>query len=396
VFITLKKEPFKLKIFHTADWHLGKLIQNVYMTEDQAYIINQFLQQVEQEKPDVIIIAGDLYDRMIPPTEAVELLDRTLAHIVLKLQIPVLAIAGNHDSPGRLHFGSRIMTEAGLHLVGELSTTIHPVKLKDDDGEVHFYLIPFADPSKVRHLFADDTIQSHDDAMRAIMTQIQTTKDPNARHVIVGHAFVTPHGEKEENTSDSEKPLSIGGAEYVNAAHFSDIHYVALGHLHQAHHVGNERIRYSGSPLKYSISEENHNKGYLMVEIDGAGEIQVSHKPLQPRRNMRTVKGYIADIEKQVRDEDYIYVRLLDEQTVLAPMERVRAVYPNAMHVMRESSSVEMNQTSGYVENRAKMDPITLFKHFYSEMTDQEAAEDTVQLFVDTLDVVNRKEGDAQ
>ena len=207
-----------MKIFHTADWHLGKLVQGVYMTEGQRFILNQFIEIVKEERPDAIIIAGDLYDRAVPPTEAVALLDEVLEEIVLNLKIPVLAIGGNHDSPGRLNFARGLMEANGCYIVGQMTKEIKPVILNDAFGEVHFHLVPFADPSVVKHLHEDETISNHNDAMKKVTNSIRETLDKDARHVFVGHAFVTKHGESEENTSDSERPIAIGGAEYV-AAH---------------------------------------------------------------------------------------------------------------------------------------------------------------------------------
>src|SRR5690625_1501848 len=160
--------------------------------------------------------------------------------------------------------------------------------------------------------------------------------DPNARHVYVGHAFVTPYGEEEENTSDSERPLSIGGAEHVSATHFEHFHYTALGHLHRAHYVQHEHIRYAGSPLKYSISEEHHKKGYFVVDMDEHGKTKIEKRLLAPKRDLRTVEAYIDDILKYPMSEDYVLVKLIDETPVLSPMEKVRSVFPNAMHVERK------------------------------------------------------------
>src|SRR5690625_1209332 len=223
-----------MKIFHTADWHLGKIVQGVHMTEDQAYILDQFIKIVTEEKPDVIIIAGDLYDRAVPPAEAVHLLDDVLKRIILDLNIPVLAIAGNHDSPSRLDFASQILRDNGLYIVGKVDLAREPVLLHDKFGPVYFHLIPFADPSMVRHIFADESIRTHDLAMKKIIEHITTNYwDDSARHVFVGHAFVTPYGEEAEKTSDSELTLALGGAEFVNANHFAPFHYTALGHLHR-------------------------------------------------------------------------------------------------------------------------------------------------------------------
>ncbi|GIO24467.1 exonuclease SbcCD subunit D [Oceanobacillus sp. J11TS1] len=365
-----------MKLIHTADWHLGKLVQGVYMTEDQAYILDQFVERVEQESPDAVIIAGDLYDRAVPPVEAVDLLDKTLDRIIHQLGIPVIAIAGNHDSPGRIHFGSRLMKGKGYHIVGQLSKELEPVVLSDDFGEVHFHLIPYADPSVVKALFQEEDIRNHQDAMASLVHQMREKMDKQARHVFVGHAFVTPFGEIEENTSDSERPLSIGGAEHVDAHLFKDFHYTALGHLHQAHHVLKENIRYSGSILKYSLSEEHHQKGYLVVELDKNGSVQVEKKRLIPKREIRSVKMKMEDIYQQPRSEDYVFVQLLDEMPILSPMEKVRSIFPNAMHVERMRTTTGINNREENQAPKTSLSKMELFESFYQEMTDQEPSEE--------------------
>ncbi|MEK4092182.1 MULTISPECIES: exonuclease SbcCD subunit D [unclassified Viridibacillus] len=374
-----------MKIFHTADWHLGKLVQGVYMTEDQAYILQQFLADIDQEKPDVIIVAGDLYDRAVPPTEAVRLLDDIFAEIVLKRHIPLISIAGNHDSPGRLHFGSQLMKESGLHIVGNLDDKLSPVVLTDEFGEVHFHLIPYADPSQVRYVFDDDSIKTHQSAMKRITDELKKKMDPEKRHVFVGHAFVTSHGQEEENTSESERPLAIGGTECIDAALFEPFHYTALGHLHQAHFVLNETIRYAGSPLKYSISEENHKKGYLIVDVAEDGQVTIEKKLLQPRRDMRTVEDTIDNLLKSEVSEDYIYVKLLDDTPIISPMEKIRTVFPNAMHVERKMIHQNINGTEQLTISRQKMDDLTLFEAFYKEIVGAEVEDATKQLFQEVL-----------
>ncbi|MGF9977084.1 exonuclease SbcCD subunit D [Viridibacillus arvi] len=374
-----------MKIFHTADWHLGKLVQGVYMTEDQAYILQQFLADIDQEKPDVIIVAGDLYDRAVPPTEAVRLLDDIFAEIVLKRHIPLISIAGNHDSPGRLHFGSQLMKESGLHIVGNLDDKLSPVVLNDEFGEVHFHLIPYADPSQVRYVFDDDSIKTHQSAMKRITDELKKKMDPEKRHVFVGHAFVTSHGQEEENTSESERPLAIGGTECIDAALFEPFHYTALGHLHQAHFVLNETIRYAGSPLKYSISEENHKKGYLIVDLAEDGQVTIEKKLLQPRRDMRTVEDTIDNLLKSEVSDDYIYVKLLDDTPIISPMEKIRTVFPNAMHVERKMIHQKIDGTEQLTTSRQKMDDLTLFEAFYKEIVGAEVEDATKQLFQEML-----------
>jgi len=385
-----------MRIFHTADWHLGKLVQGVYMTEDQQYVLEQFVADVEQEKPDVVIIAGDLYDRAIPPPEAVKLLDSLLAKIVLQLKTPVIAIAGNHDSPSRLDFGGSMMRHSGFHIAGELAIPLKPVILHDEYGEVHFYLIPYAEPAKVRHLLQDETIKTHDDAAKAVTEMIKTSMDPHVRHVVVGHAFVTPGGAAEENTSDSEKPLAIGGVEYVNAQYYERFAYTALGHLHQAHHVAKETIRYAGSPLKYSISEQFHRKGYSLIELDASGQAVIEHRSLMPKHDMRMVEGFMSDIEQHPVNDDYVFVHLLDETPVLSPMERVRAVYPNAMHVTRHQDKTGINgrgiDAGG---GRAKLDDLSLFRAFYREVRMTDPSSEIEALFTATLQEVVEGEGES-
>ncbi len=376
----------QMKFFHTADWHLGKLVQGIYMTEDQRYILQEFIKAVEEEKPDAVIIAGDLYDRAVPPTEAVNLLNEVLETIILELKTPVLAIAGNHDSPSRLDFGSKIMKENGYHIIGNISKNQKPVVLEDEFGEVHFHLIPFADPSVVRHVLEDEEIRTHNDAMRKVIEEIESDMDPNARHVFVGHAFVTPHGEEQENTSESERPIAIGGAEYVEANIFNKFHYTALGHLHQAHFVRNETIRYAGSPLKYSISEEKHKKGYYVVNLDELGKATIEKRLLTPIRDMRRVEATMDDLLKHPINEDYVFVRLLDETPILSPMEKVRTVYPNAMHVERNIVFLTENEeVSGEKTARQKMDDLSLFRAFYQEVKNTSVTEETEMILKEVL-----------
>ncbi|MFF2888397.1 exonuclease SbcCD subunit D [Paenibacillus sp. NPDC057967] len=363
-----------MKLLHTADWHLGKLIHGVYMTEDQRHVLEQMMDAIRIEKPDAVIIAGDLYDRAVPPTEAVELLDDALRRIVIDLETPVLAISGNHDSPDRISFGTSMMESRGLYLAGQLREDGQPVVLRDEYGEVHFHLVPYADPAQIRHRLGDEAIRSHDDAMHAIVSRLEQTMDPSARHVLIGHAFITPTGESADNTSESERPLAIGGAEHVSAAHFRPFHYVALGHLHQAHYVRYEHIRYAGSPLKYSISEEKHNKGYLMVDLDKDGQATVEKRELRPLRDMRRVEATLEELEQHEVCDDYVFVTLLSDHPVLFPMEKVRAVYPNAMHVERRTRTAAVEHAasgsagSDAAPRRSESDPAELFAAFYEEV----------------------------
>lgn len=385
-----------MKFIHTADWHLGKLVQGVHMTADQRHVLQQLIDTVAAERPDAVVIAGDLYDRAVPPTDAVDLLDELLSQLVVDLKTPVLAISGNHDSPDRLDFATRIMEGRGLHLAGRLNPEPKPVVLRDEHGEVHFHLVPYADPAQVRHALGDEEIRTHDDAMRALTGRIAQTMNPAARHVFVGHAFVTPAGEPQDNTSESERPLAVGGAEHVRAEYFRPFHYTALGHLHQAHYVLDERIRYAGSPLKYSISEERHDKGFYIVELDADGAATVEKRPLKPLRDMRRVEAAIDELTNHAPSDDYVFVTLLDDNPVLFPMEKVRTVYPNALHVERRITPIGgALSAGGSGPSRQESDPVELFAAFYKEVKGTELAPDKLKLFAEVYGEVLREEGEA-
>lgn len=375
-----------MKFFHTADWHLGKLVQGIYMTEDQRYILQQFLQAVDEEKPDAIIVAGDLYDRSLPPVDAVNLLNEIFEEIIIKREIPLLAIAGNHDSPTRLQFGNKLMAKTGLHISGDFKETIEPVVLHDEFGEVHFYLIPFAEPSTVRDVLNNKEISTHDDAMKAITEKIVEQLTPNARHIAVAHAFVTPYGEKQENTSESERPLAIGGSECVDGSYFMPFHYTALGHLHKAHKVMDEKICYAGSPLKYSSSEAKHEKGFYIVELKEDGTIVKEKRVLKPVRDLRIVEAALHDLLRHEPSEDYVFVTLTDQTPVIGAMEQIRTVYKNAMHVSRKAQLVERAEdTEHSIVERAKLSDTDLFTAFHKEMIGGEPSKEVVELFEEVL-----------
>lgn len=371
-----------MRILHTADWHLGKVVQGVSMIEEQKYILHQLLEKIDLLKPDVVIVAGDLYDRSVPPVEAVQLLDTTFKTIVKDKNIPLLAIAGNHDSTSRINFGSDLFQSSGLYMQGKLNSSMKPVVLNDEFGEIAFYFIPFADPQEVRFVFDDQAIRSNEQAMEKIVGAIDNTY---ARSVCIGHAFVTKNGVEEDNPDDGERPLSIGGSECVDANLFMNFNYTALGHLHQAHFVQDEKIRYSGSPLKYSISEENHKKGFLIIDIARDGSVDIEKQILTPLHDMRRIEGKMADILLMEPSDDYVYVTLLDESVIITPMEKIRTIFPNAMHIERQILRGEL-EVADLGESRQSMDSQTLFKAFYSEILGDLPDEEMQLLFNELLE----------
>ncbi|WP_346353732.1 exonuclease SbcCD subunit D [Azotosporobacter soli] len=383
-----------MKIMHTGDWHIGKSFNQVQLTEDQSYVIEQLIEYIRKERPDVLIIAGDLYDRSVPPVEAVELLDRTFSRLRLEHALPVLVIAGNHDSPDRLGFGSRILEVQGLHIAGRLSLPLSQVTLEDQWGPVDFYLLPYAAPGAVRELLDDAAVRDHDSAMEALLKRLPKNEEKR-RRVLVTHAYV--RGAQALEESESEKPLSVGGTDYVSAAHFQDFSYVALGHLHRPQQAGSERIRYAGSLLKYSFSEVRQPKSLTLAEIDGEGEVSLKLLPLTPRLEVRKIKGNLQDLlaaasQEEAGREDYLHVTLTDDGEVVEPMARLRAAYPNVLALEREVRQVKEKELQAIaMRQRSKAD---LFADFYRQVVGEELNEERRQVVdVAVSAVLGKEEG---
>ena len=384
-----------MKILHTGDWHLGKIVNQVYMTEDQEFILEKLIGIIEEEKPDVLVIAGDIYDRAVPPVEAVELLDRTFSRILRAQGIPILAIAGNHDSAERLGFCSGIMEGSGLFIEGGLKEAIRKVTLTDIFGPVNFYLIPYADPAEARAALKDEEIRSHEDAFKAVLNSIRETMDPQERNVVVGHGFITGAALLEQ--SDSERPLSIGGTDYVDAELFRGFEYTALGHLHSAQKVTDTVIRYAGSLLKYSFSEVRHHKSAALVTLQEKGEAaEIELKPLKPIREMRIIKGRLSELIKAVEEEksqDYIRAVLTDEGELIDPMNKLRTVYPNVLELVREgrdrtAGDSRTSAGEGY-KHKTKME---LFRSFYENITGEELTQDKEEVMRQVIGQADKEE----
>ena len=283
-----------MRILHTADWHIGKIVNEFSMIEDQAYFFEQLIKQVKELKVDVLIMAGDLYDRAIPPREAVTLANNILTRLTQEVGIPVLAIAGNHDSNERIEYGAELMAASQLYIEGTVKEHVRKVTIE----AVDFYLLPFSDHIQIRKLFPDEIIQTIEDATRIQIETIKKEMDKNKVNILIMHGYVIPGDSAESvETSESERPLTIGTAEYIRSDLFSDFNYVALGHLHKAQRVGSENIRYSGSPLKYSKSEANHKKQSLLVTVEGK-EISVEPIRIEPLRDVQVLKGTFEELIK--------------------------------------------------------------------------------------------------
>ena len=389
-----------MKIFHTGDWHIGKIINQVYMTKDQEHILQELITLIEKEKPDVLLISGDVYDRAIPPVEAVELLDRTLSRIVLDLATPVILIAGNHDSPDRLGFGSGILKARGMHVAGPLREEISSLTLTDEYGPVHFYLVPYASNSVIRDVLDQQDIQDTNSAIKAVIERIKSNWNPAERNVLVTHGFF--QGGEEPELSESEKPLSytdsIGGVDGVAAALVGDFDYVALGHLHCPQRVGSERIRYAGSLLKYSFSEVNQKKSVTVVSLQEKGNVAVECKALSPIRDMKKIKGSLRELLEpgfynEINIEDYFQVTLTDEIGIADPMGKLRVVYPNVLTLDFEKrgnfDGIVKNSAGADCKTKTKLD---LFAEFYTDITGREFSEGKKLIMAGVIDDVEKGE----
>lgn len=324
-----------MKLVHLSDLHLGKRVNEFSLIEDQRHILDEILKIIDDERPDAVLIAGDIYDKSVPSAEAVTLFDSFLVSLAAR-SLKVCAISGNHDSPERVSFGGRLMAYSGVHIAPVYSGVTEPVRFDDEYGAVNVYMLPFVKPANVRRFFPEREIESYTDAVSAAVDAMEI--DPAARNVLVTHQFVTG-----AERCESEE-LSVGGADNVDASVFDGFDYVALGHIHGPQKVSRETMRYCGTPLKYSFSEARHIKSVTVVEMRGKGGIDVRAVPLIPLRDMTEIKGSYAELSfkdyydgKSFRN-DYLHVTLTDEEDVPDAVSKLRIIYPNIMKLDYDNS----------------------------------------------------------
>jgi exonuclease SbcD len=388
-----------MRLIHTADWHLGRLFHNVHLTRDQEHVLEQLVELAKDVRPAAVIVAGDLYDRAVPPTEAVDLLDHVLTEIVVGLRTPVVAIAGNHDSAVRVGFASEQLRERGLHMVGELPQAASPIVLHDAHGPVRICALPFADPAEARHAYGDEDIHDQQAVAVAGVRQALAAAAPDERRVLVAHAFVAGGLE-----SESERPLSVGGAQQVSPGAFEDFDYVALGHLHRPQTCGSETVRYAGSLLKYSFAEHAHDKSVSVVDIGppggvGRAAVAVETVRLSPRRDVRRLEGTLADLlargPADPHRDDYVLASLTDGGALFDPIGRLRAAYPNALAI--ERPAYERAGSEGRERPRpGSIGDVELFASFFGYATDDELDEAQRLALAAVLDDLERARREAR
>lgn len=319
-----------MRILHTSDWHLGRTLAGERLIEDQVYVLEQILDAARQFQPDVILVSGDVYDRAVPPPEAVALLDQILSELILGLETPVILIAGNHDSRERLSFASRLLERNRLHIVSRYEP-FRILPFADAFGPAEVVAVPYLEPAEARELLKRDDLPHHDAALRAVLESVRAALG-TARAILCVHAFVSGG-----TRSESERPLAVGGTGEVDAGCFDGFHYVALGHLHRAQSAGSEALQYAGSILKYSFSEAEHEKSVNLVELDAAGALRVERYPLRPRRDVRCLQGRFDELLRAVpagvNAADLLSITLLDERPVLDAAARLRERYPNLLAI---------------------------------------------------------------
>lgn len=361
-----------MKFLHLADLHLGKRVNGFSMLEDQAHILRQILAILDDEQPDGVLIAGDVYDKSVPSVEAVELLDGFLTELRAR-GVPVLLISGNHDSPERLAFGGRVMDSCGIHISPVYDGTLAPVTLQDAFGPVHVWLLPFVKPAHVRRWFPGADIESYTDAVAEAVAHMDI--DTAARNVLVTHQFVTGGAR-----SGSEE-LSVGGTDNVDSGVFAPFDYVALGHLHGAQHIGRETIRYAGSPLKYSFSEARQHKSVTVVTLGEKGDVQVRTVALTPLRELREIRGSYDELtarsfyEHTTYRSDYLHLILTDEQDVFDAMSRLRTIYPYLMTLDYDNARTRAAGGMSVPAEAERRTPLELFEALYQRQNHQPMSE---------------------
>ena len=371
-----------MKLFHLSDLHIGKRVNEFSMIEDQKYILTQILYAADQEKPDGILISGDVYDRTIPTAEAVQMFDAFLTRLS-EQKIPAFIISGNHDSAERLAFGSSLMGKSGIYFSKVYDGTVEKIPMQDAYGTVWIYLLPFLRPSTIRHALPEraEEVQSAADAVRIALEQ--TKIDEKERNVLLAHQFVT--GAKR---CDAEE-LQVGDVDQIPAELFASFEYVALGHIHSPQKVGRETVRYCGAPLKYSFSEAGQEKSITVVELKEKGSVDLRTIPLKPLHDLRKIRGTYLEVTAKSfyenRDcEDYLQVTLTDEEDVPDGMAKLRTIYPNLMRLEYDNKRTRSNAEVRAAERVEEKSELELFQKFY-ELQNNQPMTEVQEQFVEEL-----------
>lgn len=351
-----------MKIIHLSDLHLGKRIYEVSMIEDQRFVLNRIIEITEKEKPDVVVIAGDVYDKPIPSEEAVELFNGFLEKLSEK-KVKTMIISGNHDSAERLSFGRFFMKKSDIYISDVYNGNVDPVVLKDDIGDVYFYLLPFIKTINVKHFYPDEEINTTTEALKVAVDKMNI--DKSRRNVLVAHQFVTG-----AERSESEE-IFVGGADNVDSCVFEDFDYVALGHIHRSQNIKSGKIRYCGTPLKYSFSESKHDKSVSIVEIREKGVLNIREVPLKFLHDLTELKGTYAELMDDSNDalrklkDSYLHITLTDEDEIPNAKRNLDSIYNNIMLLDYDNSRTRHFEHIDAEDNTPDKTPLQLFAELY-------------------------------
>lgn len=376
-----------MKFMHLGDLHIGKSVHDFSMIEDQRYILDQLLSIMDAQEVDGVLIAGDIYDRAVPSEEAVGVLDHFLCQLADR-RIKTFIISGNHDSDERLSFGSSLFESSGIYIASRYEGALYRQIMQDEYGAVNIYLLPFVKASQVKHFFPKAAINSYDQAVRAVLAQAEIRKEE--RNILVAHQFVIGQGEEPRlGGSENAAVQTVGTIEMIGADCFDSFDYTALGHIHSPQRTGKDCIRYSGSPLKYSLSEVNNTKSVPIITLGKKGEVAVELIPLRPLRDMRHIKGRLEQLlepEHIQSPEDYIYVTLTDEEPVSDAMAVIRQYYPNTMKLDYENSHTRaMEQVDLSRVTRERSFP-ELISDFYQMMYGCNMSEEEMKIMLEAAE----------
>src|SRR5690554_6238635 len=385
-----------MKILHTADWHIGKIVNDFSLLDEQRYIFNNFYNILENEKPDIILICGDVYDRSIPPKEAVELLDEVLTRIIEEFKIPTLIVTGNHDSQERLSFGSKIFTDKRLYIEGVLSKNTKKITFNDEYGPINFYLVPYSHPASIRNIYKNESINNHQDALKVIIENIKNEFRCDERNVLVTHNYIASNIDSILE-SDSERRLSVGGTKVIDVSIVEGFDYVALGHLHQGQKVKKDNIRYSGSILKYSFSEVKHQKGINLIELKDKGSFTHHFVELKPKNDMVIIEGKLDTLLKpsfyeKVNRNDYLLIKLTDDNDLYDPLGRLRMIYPNIMQIQRKNVITNVNSQTKANNNFQVKSKLVLFSEYYNKINGKKMTKEQESILSKVIDEVIKGE----
>lgn len=385
-----------MKILHLSDLHIGKIVLEQSMLDDQKYMLNQIIEKIQEEKIELVLVSGDIYDRGVPPSDAVTVLNNFLKILIKDLHLKVCIIAGNHDSKERLNFGSEIFKSDGLYISSIYNGNIDKVELEDEYGKLNIYMLPYIKPIEVRQFFEEDVdVSSYHNAVKEVI--LKENINEKERNIILSHQFVTSGGIEPEK-SESET-LYLGGTENVDVSCYDKFDYVALGHIHGPQRIGRDTARYAGTILKYSFSEVHQNKSLTVIDFKEKENLKIDLIPLKPLRDMRVIKGPIEELTKEenyskTNREDYIRAIITNEEQVYDAIGQLRKIYPNVLRLDIENYKAKIDSEAKLsdLDNIKKKDEVELFNEFYKYQNNQDLNEVQLEIIKNVIKEVKKED----